>query len=63
MAADTEGFKTAEEIAVDVGMSASWVNNVGKDLGLQRVILPGDNRRRYSPEDVKRIKERAAKRG
>ncbi len=57
-------YKTAEDIAVEVGMSAAWVNQVGKELGLQRVILAGDNRRRYSPEDVKRIKERAAaKRG
>jgi hypothetical protein len=63
MATGTEGYKTAEDIAVEIGMSAAWVNNVGKELGMQRVVLPGDNRRRYSPQDVERIKERAAKRG
>lgn len=57
-----EGFKTAEEIAVDVGKSVYLISQIAKDLGLQKVIFPDDNRRRFSPENVKAIKDAVATR-
>jgi hypothetical protein len=57
------GYKTAEEIAVEVGRSIYLVNQVAKELGLQKVVFPEDNRRRFSPENVQRLKEAIANRG
>lgn len=58
-----EGYKTAEEIAVEASKSIHLINQIAKDLGLQKVIFPDDNRRRFSPESVKRIKDAIAARG
>ncbi len=57
------GYKTAEEIAVEVGRSIYLVNQVAKELGLQKIVFPEDNRRRFSPENVQRLKEAIANRG
>ena len=58
-----EGYKTAEDIAVAVGRPIYLINQIAKELGLQKTVFPGDNRRRFSPENVKRLKEAIAARG
>lgn len=53
-------YKTAEELAVEMDVSVWKVNQAAKELLLQRILLPGDSRRRFKPEDAQRIRERLA---
>lgn len=57
-----QGYLTVEEVAVAIDRSGSFVNSLARELRLQRVSFAGDNRKRFSPEDVERIKQEAAKR-
>ena len=52
-----QGYLTAEEIAVEMRVPIYRVAKVAKDLNIPQVVYPEDNRRRYSPENVKRIKQ------
>ena len=51
-------YKTAEELAVELDVSVWKVNRAAKELLLQRILLSGDSRRRFKPEDAERIRER-----
>jgi hypothetical protein len=53
-----EGFKTAEEIAVELRAPISRVQSAVKTLNIMQVTFPSDQRRRYyRPEDVEKIRE------
>lgn len=53
-------YPTMEDLASELGVTAWKVKQVARELGLERVILPGENRRRFRPEDAQKIKDRIA---
>jgi len=52
-----EGFKTMEEIAAETGAPYYKVQKAVKELSLAQTVFPEDKRRRYSPENVQKIKQ------
>ena len=57
-----EVYKTVEELAVEMDVSVWKVNQAAKELLLQRILLPGDSRRRFSPQDAQKIRGRLSAR-
>lgn len=52
------GFKTLEEIAVELRVPLSRVQAAINALGIPQQSFPPDRRRRYyAPQDVEKIKE------
>jgi len=54
------GYLAAEEIAVELNIPVYRVQKAAKALGLPQTVYPEDNRRRYSPEQVEKIKRALA---
>jgi hypothetical protein len=53
-----EGFKTVEQIAVELNQTLNRVHTAIRELGIVQQVFPDDRRRRYySPQDIQRIKK------
>lgn len=51
-----EGWETAEEIAVETDRSVPTIVDIARDENIPSTNFPGHRRRRFSPENVARIK-------
>jgi len=53
-----EGYKTIEQIAVELNQTLNRIHTATRELGIVQQVFPDDRRRRYySPADIQRIKE------
>lgn len=52
-----EGYKTAEQIAVEFDKPINRIRRAIRELDIVQQVFPRDRRRYYRPEDVERIRE------
>jgi hypothetical protein len=53
-----DGYKTPEEIAVELKQTYNRIMTAIRELYMVPTIFPDDRRRRYySPDDIRKIKE------
>lgn len=58
----TDGYRTAEELASETGYSGPTIRDIAKKLNIPQVVLPGDTRQRYTPQDSQKIRDEAKRR-